>query len=77
MPKISVCSVTRTTTHQANYGSRPIVTKVSVSIEGQDDDDSYKSPAIELEVSYAGQPRHQVGQQFVGLSEAIFRLMGM
>lgn len=77
MSKNPMCSVSRINTHQLSYGSRPIVTVVTVEAEEPDDDESRKIPSIALTVSYAGHPRHKVGEEFVGLYEAILRLAGM
>jgi hypothetical protein len=77
MSKNPACSVSRINTHQLDYGSRPIVTVVTVEVEEPDDDESCKIPSIELSLSYAGQPIHKVGDRFVGLYEAILRLAGM
>ena len=76
MAKEITCRVARVATHQLNYGTCPIVTKVTIEIGKDKDDDSCQEPSAELDVEYAGQPRHKVGQTIAGLAD-IFMKVGL
>ena len=76
MAKEIMWRVARVATHQLNYGACPIVTKVTIEINKDKDDETYQEPVAELDVEYAGQPRHKVGHALAGLAD-IFTKIGL